>query len=98
MLKKAIELARAIVNLEVFDISENHQQNDGTVDLCGFFGEKIMRFADEYHEKLMAEQLTEFMIWYEENKSESLEKTSLDVINQYIQEFVDRKSSDEITM
>jgi len=98
MIKTAIELARSIVNLEVFDVSDYHKKEEGTVDICTFFGEKIMRFAEEYKEETTRELLTDFMIWFNENKSESMEKDHPDVIKEYIDKYCDRKSSDEITI
>jgi len=91
MITKAIALAKSIVNLEVFDISDYHKKEDGTVDISTFFGEKIMRFAEEYKYESMSVLLKEFMEYYNSFDGE------LDV-DTIITKFCDRKSTDETTI
>lgn len=96
MLERAIKLAKSIVNLEIYDITEDEKSPDGTIDLGLFFGKRIMKFAEEFSEDSLMDTITEFMVWYRKNEQhhDAMEYT----IEEIIQRYCDRKSKGEITI
>ena len=96
MLERAIKLAKSIINIDVFDITEDEKSPDGTVDLGLFFGKRIIKFVEEFNEDSLEKTITEYMMWFRKNEqsNDSMEYDDNEIIKMY----VNRKSSDEITM